>query len=154
MAEDDQLQFLDSRVDYLEDVLKAIVEEYGADAVEIIPNVDIDTINALSDSAGKRRQFIEFLSSDGKLELNSKDAQGTIETQTLYQDSDTTDSLLITSKGQLKNLNEDAGLEDSLKKKVKRFGLGGDSPESSRISKESIRKIRQYMEVLGFIIFH
>ena len=151
MAEDDQLQFLDSRVDYLEDVLKAIVEEYGADAVEIIPNVDIDTINALSDSAGKRRQFIEFLSSDGKLELNSKDAQGTIETQTLYQDSDTTDSLLITSKGQLKNLNEDAGLEDSLKKKVKRFGLGGDSPESSRISKESIRKIRQYMEVLGTV---
>ena len=151
MAEDDQLQFLDSRVDYLEDVLKAIVEEYGADAVEIIPNVDIDTINALSDSAGKRRQFIEFLSSDGKLELKSKDAQGTIETQTLYQDSDTTDSLLITSKGQLKNLNEDAGLEDSLKKKVKRFGLGGDSPESSRISKESIRKIRQYMEVLGTV---
>ena len=44
MAEDDQLQFLDSRVDYLEPVLKKIVAEYGADAIEIIPNVDIDTI--------------------------------------------------------------------------------------------------------------
>jgi len=151
MAEDDQLQFLDSRVDYLEPVIKAIVDEYGADAIEIIPNVDIKTINALTDSAGKRRQFIEFVNSDDTMEIKSKTSEGIVESQTIYQDSETNDSFLITSKGQLKNLNEDAGLEDSLKKKVKRFGLGGDSPESSRISKESIRKIREYMEVLGSV---
>ena len=137
MAEDDQLQFLDSRVDYLEPVLKKIVAEYGADAIEIIPNVDIETINALTDSAGKRRQFIEFVNSDDTMEIKSKTSEGIVESQSIYQDSETNDSFLITSKGQLKNLNEDAGLEDSLKKKVKRFGLGGDSPESSRISKES-----------------
>ena len=76
MAEDDQLQFLDSRVDYLEPVLKKIVAEYGADAIEIIPNVDIETINALTDSAGKRRQFIEFVNSDDTMEIKSKTSEG------------------------------------------------------------------------------
>ena len=84
MAEDDQLQFLDSRVDYLEPVLKKIVAEYGADAIEIIPNVDIETINALTDSAGKRRQFIEFVNSDDTMEIKSKTSEGIVESQSIY----------------------------------------------------------------------
>ena len=151
MSEDNQLQFLDSRVDYLDDTLRAIIDKYGSDAVEIIPNVDIKTINALTDSAGKSRRFIEFVSSDDKMEIKSKDANDVIETQTIYETTEGHDSLLATSQGSLKNLLEGSQLESLLSAKVNTFGLGGGSLESSAISKENIAQIRKYMEALSSV---
>jgi len=152
MADNDELQFLDSRVEYLDKTLRDIIEQYGSDAIEIIPNVDIETITALTDSVGTRRQFIEFINSDNSMEIKSKDAKGNLKNQTIYEESDGDDSLLVTSRGHLNNLEEGSSrLETMLTKQVSRFGLGGDSPDSSLISKADIRKIRYFMEVLGTV---
>ena len=151
MSEDNQLQFLDTRIDYLNPTLQAIIEKYGSEAVEIIQNVDIETINSLTDSAGKSRRFIEFVNSEGGLEIKSKSADGSIAPQKIYQDTEGVDSLLATSQGQLKNLAEGSQLESTLSSKVERFGLGGGSLKSSAISKEKIRQIRKYMEAISSV---
>jgi len=151
MSEDNQLQFLDTRIDYLNPTLQAIIEKYGSGAVEIIQNVDIETINSLTDSAGKSRRFIEFVNSQGGLEIKSKGADGSIAPQKIYQDTEGVDSLLATSQGQLKNLAEGSQLESTLSSKVERFGLQGGSLKSSAISKEKIRQIRKYMEAISSV---
>lgn len=109
MSEEEQLQFLDSRVDYLEPILQNIMANYGSDAVEIVTNVDIETINALTDSAGKRRQFIEFVNSDGVMEIKSKNSEGVEKSVALFSGSKSEDkkSRIITPSGQLKNLYDD-----------------------------------------------
>ena len=122
MVEEEQLQFLDSRVQYLDPVLKEILTKYGSDSVEIVSDVDIETITSLTDSAGKRRQFVEFLNSDGDLKIKRKNEDGNIEPLTISQNSERDDSILITSKGQLKNLSDDGNLEETLTKRVDRFG--------------------------------
>lgn len=151
MSEDNQLQFLDSRVDYLDDTLRAIIERYGSDAVEIIQNVDIKTINALTDSAGKSRRFIEFVNSDDEMKIRSKDANDVIHNPTIYEKIEGEDAQLATSQGQLKNFKDGSQLESTLSNKVTRFGLGSGSLESSAISKENIKQIRKYMEALSSV---
>ena len=44
MTDTSKLQFLDSRVNNLETLLKQIMDEYGEDSVDIITNVDIAQI--------------------------------------------------------------------------------------------------------------
>ena len=153
MSEEEQLQFLDSRVDYLDPILQTIMANYGSDSVEIVTNVDIETINALTDSAGKRRQFIEFVNSDGVMEINSKNSEGVDKSVTLFSGSKSADkkSRIITSSGQLKNLNDDANLENTLTKKLDRFGGGGETPGGSGIEKAYIKRIREYMEALSSV---
>ncbi len=151
MAEDEQLQFLDTRMDYLEPVLRKILGTYGSDAVEIVSNVDIETINSLTDSAGKRRQFIEFVNSDDEMELKSKNSEGVDENVIIFKGASDKKSLISTSGGKLKNLNDDADLEATLTKRLDRFGGGGETPQGSGIDEKYIKKIREYMEALSSV---
>ena len=151
MVEEEQLQFLDSRVQYLDPVLKEILTKYGSDSVEIVSDVDIETITSLTDSAGKRRQFVEFLNSDGDLKIKRKNEDGNIEPLTISQNSERDDSILITSKGQLKNLSDDGNLEETLTKRVDRFGGGGETPSTVGVDKDVISRIRKFMEALSSV---
>jgi len=146
-----KLQFLDSRVNYLDSLLTEIIETYGENSVDIITNVDIAVIDALSDSTGgQRTHFIDFLDSDGQYNkgINSKDSQGTIIPQTIFQDNDKDRARLKTTKGDLQRF-QDTKLRDKLEKRIRGFALEGGSPASQTTNKEMIKQIRGYMRVLG-----
>jgi len=62
MTDESKLRFLDARLDGegLQGLLKGIMdsEDYGKNAVEIVQNVDIQSIDALTGYKGNRRNTI------------------------------------------------------------------------------------------------
>ena len=154
MADESKVRFLDGRLESVEGLLESIIanEDYGDDAVEIVENVDIASIDSLTGSKGERTDFIQFVNSEGKPALQSQNTQGQKSNQTLFsptEDEGRGATIKAYSGSAALNMVTNPEWNGTLEKKIDKFATGGGSPASSAISKEDIKRVRAFSAQLG-----
>jgi hypothetical protein len=156
MTDESKLRFLDARLDGegLQGLLKGIMdsEDYGKNAVEIVQNVDIQSIDALTGYKGNRKEYYQFIDSNGKPKLQSKDTKGETFNQTLFaptEDEGRGATIRAYPGAVGMNMITDGEWSKTLEDKIEKFSSGEGSPKSSAINKESVKRVREFMAELG-----
>lgn len=157
MADESKLRFLDGRLERIQGLLKNIMdnEDYGGDdAVQIVENVDIQSIDALTGSNGERMEYIQFVDSEGDYKLQSQNPDGNKTHQTLFapsQDEGRGATIRSSAGAAAVNSQTDKDWGNILERKIEYFSQGDGSIASSSINKEKIKTVRQHSAALGSV---